>query len=78
LPATSCGGSLDRPIDRTGARSLLLRHKNTLALDRDGSLRTRAEAGELACGTIDSWLIWNLTAGKVHATDASNASRTCC
>jgi len=45
-------------------------------LDRDGSLRTRAEAGELACGTIDSWLIWNLTAGKVHATDASNASRT--
>jgi glycerol kinase len=39
-------------------------------------LRARAEAGSLACGTIDSWLIWNLTGGKVHATDVSNASRT--
>lgn len=38
--------------------------------------RTRAEAGELAFGTIDSWLIWNLSGGKVHATDATNASRT--
>jgi len=38
--------------------------------------RRRAEAGELACGTVDSWLIWNLTGGRVHATDASNASRT--
>ena len=38
--------------------------------------RERAEAGELAFGTIDSWLIWNLTAGKVHVTDVSNASRT--
>ncbi len=38
--------------------------------------RARAEAGELAFGTIDSWLIWNLTAGRVHATDASNAART--
>jgi glycerol kinase len=45
-------------------------------LDQDASLRSRAEAGHLACGTIDSWLIWNLTRGKVHATDASNASRT--
>ena len=32
--------------------------------------------GELAFGTVDSWLIWNLTGGRVHATDASNASRT--
>jgi glycerol kinase len=39
-------------------------------------LRARAETGALACGTIDSWLLWNLTAGQVHATDASNASRT--
>ncbi len=45
-------------------------------LDSDPSLRKRAEAGELAFGTIDTWLIWNLTAGKVHATDVTNASRT--
>ena len=38
--------------------------------------RARAEAGELAFGTIDSWLLWRLTSGRVHATDASNASRT--
>jgi len=36
----------------------------------------RAQAGELCFGTIDSWLIWNLTGGKVHCTDVSNASRT--
>jgi glycerol kinase len=39
-------------------------------------LRGRAEAGELACGTVDSWLLWNLTGGIVHATDYTNASRT--
>ena len=38
--------------------------------------RQRAEAGELAFGTVDTWLIWKLTAGKVHVTDVSNASRT--
>ena len=38
--------------------------------------RERAEAGELAFGTIDSWLLWKLTDGAVHVTDASNASRT--
>ncbi len=38
--------------------------------------RQRADAGELAFGTIDSWLIWNLTGGRVHATDQTNASRT--
>ena len=38
--------------------------------------RQKAEAGKLAFGTIDSWLIWNLTRGKVHATDITNASRT--
>ena len=38
--------------------------------------RLRAEAGELAFGTVDSWLIWNLTGGAVHATDITNASRT--
>src|SRR3989442_124249 len=35
-----------------------------------------AKAGELAFGTVDSWLLWNLTRGKRHVTDASNASRT--
>ena len=39
-------------------------------------LRERAIRGELACGTVDSWLIWKLTGGKVHATDYTNASRT--
>jgi glycerol kinase len=45
-------------------------------LDHVPGARQRAQAGELAFGTIDSWLIWNLTGGRVHATDASNASRT--
>ena len=38
--------------------------------------REKAEAGELAFGTVDSWLIWNLTSGKLHTIDATNASRT--
>lgn len=38
--------------------------------------RVRAEKGELRFGTVDSWLVWNLTGGKVHVTDVSNASRT--
>jgi len=45
-------------------------------LDRDPELRKAAEQGELAFGTVDSWLIWNLTKGKVHVTDVTNASRT--
>ncbi len=45
-------------------------------LDNVEGARARAEAGELAFGTVDSWLIWNLTGGKVHATDATNAART--
>ncbi|GAB3647906.1 glycerol kinase GlpK [Ramlibacter alkalitolerans] len=45
-------------------------------LDHVPGARERAEAGELAFGTIDSWLVWNLTGGRVHATDVSNASRT--
>jgi glycerol kinase len=39
-------------------------------------VRARAKAGELAFGTVDSWLIWNLTGGRAHVTDPSNASRT--
>jgi glycerol kinase len=45
-------------------------------LDNVEGARERAERGELAFGTMDSWLVWNLTGGRVHATDASNASRT--
>ena len=45
-------------------------------LDEVPGARARAESGELAFGTIDSWLLWKLTGGKVHATDVSNASRT--
>ncbi|WP_375688425.1 glycerol kinase GlpK [Pseudooceanicola sp. LIPI14-2-Ac024] len=45
-------------------------------LDHVDGARARAEAGELAFGTVDSWLIWNLTGGEVHATDATNAART--
>ncbi len=45
-------------------------------LDQDPKLRTAAENGSLAFGTVDSWLIWNLTQGKVHVTDVTNASRT--
>ena len=45
-------------------------------LDNVSGARDRAERGELAFGTMDSWLLWNLTGGKSHATDATNASRT--
>lgn len=45
-------------------------------LENVPGVRERAERGELACGTIDTWLIWQLTRGAVHATDVSNASRT--
>lgn len=45
-------------------------------LDNTPGARERAERGELAFGTVDTWLIWNLTNGRVHATDPTNASRT--
>lgn len=45
-------------------------------LDNIPGAREKAQAGKLAFGTIDSWLVWKLTAGKVHITDATNASRT--
>jgi glycerol kinase len=45
-------------------------------LEHVPGLAARAEAGEVAFGTVDSWMLWNLTAGAVHATDVSNASRT--
>ena len=45
-------------------------------LDNVEGARARAQAGELAFGTIDSWVIWNLTGGQSHVTDATNAART--
>jgi glycerol kinase len=45
-------------------------------LDNIPGARTRAERGELAFGTVDTWLVWNLTKGALHITDVSNASRT--
>jgi len=47
-------------------------------LDELPGVRARAERGELAFGTVDSWLLWKLTGGRVHATDLSNAARTLC
>ena len=74
---------------RAGGAETLVREKTGLVLDPYFSAsklqwlldnvpdaRRRAERGELAFGTIDSWLIWHLTEGREHLTDASNASRT--
>jgi glycerol kinase len=47
-------------------------------LDHVPWARRRAERGELAFGTVDSWLVWKLTGGRIHVTDATNASRTLC
>jgi glycerol kinase len=77
--------------DRLRARKLdrVIRRKTGLVIDAYFSAtklqwilenvkgaRGRAKAGELAFGTVDSWLVWKLTEGSVHATDATNASRT--
>ncbi|MEX0319183.1 MAG: glycerol kinase GlpK [Ruegeria sp.] len=71
-------GHEDMVTDRTG---LLLDPyfsgtKLAWLLDNVDGARERAEAGELLFGTVDSFLIWKLTGGKVHATDATNAART--
>lgn len=50
--------------------------KITWALAEDQETRRKAEQGDLCFGTVDSWLIWNLTRGKRHVTDITNASRT--
>jgi glycerol kinase len=77
--------------DRLKARKLdrLIRRKTGLVIDAYFSAtklqwilenvkgaRARAKAGRLAFGTVDAWLVWNLTDGRVHATDVTNASRT--
>jgi glycerol kinase len=81
--ADECGrlkaaGTEDLVRERTG---LLLdpyfsATKIAWVLDNVAGARQRAERGELACGTIDCFLLWRLTSGAVHATDATNASRT--
>ncbi|HHC29549.1 MAG TPA: glycerol kinase, partial [Rhodobacterales bacterium] len=71
-------GHEDMVMNRTG---LLLdpyfsATKLAWILDNVEGARARAEAGELLFGTIDTWIIWKLTEGRVHATDATNAART--
>ncbi len=79
--ADFCAQHADRSEWLSGKTGLLLdpyfsATKIAWLLDHTPAARARAERGELAFGTIDSWLLWNLTAGAVHATDATNASRT--
>jgi glycerol kinase len=72
------GGGADRYRSRVGLplATYFAGPKARWILDSVNGARARAENGELAFGTIDSWLLWKLTTGAVHATDATNASRT--
>lgn len=81
--SATCGNLRDQGVeeDVTARTGLLLdpyfsATKIAWILDHVDGARARAEAGELAFGTIDSFLLWRLTSGAVHATDASNAART--
>ena len=71
-------GGVDRFRAKTGLplASYFSGLKLKWVLDTVPGLRARAEAGEIAFGTIDSWLVWNLTEGREHLTDVTNASRT--
>jgi len=71
-------GAADKIAQRTGLvlDPYFSATKIAWLLDNVPGARARADRGELAFGTIDCWLLWNLTGGKVHATDASNAART--
>jgi glycerol kinase len=71
-------GWTERVRDKTGLviDSYFSGTKLRWILENVPGARQRAEQGKLAFGTIDSWLVWNLTGGAVHVTDASNASRT--
>lgn len=62
-----CGLLIDPNFSASGVKWLL---------DHTEGAREQAEKGELLMGTIDTWLVWKLTGGKVHATDTTNASRT--
>ena len=65
-------------VERTGlgVDPLFSASKMNWMLDHTTDGRRRAEVGELCLGTVDSWVLWNLTGGHVHACDVSNASRT--
>jgi glycerol kinase len=78
LVAQLADGNLDRLRATTGLplSTYFSGPKARWLLDADPSLRARAEAGELLFGTIDAWLIWQLTGGAAHVTDVTNASRT--
>ncbi len=78
LVAELAGGDLDRLRAVTGLplSTYFAGPKARWLLDAQPALRERAEAGELCFGTIDSWLIWQLTGRGVHVTDVTNASRT--
>ncbi|WP_417729083.1 FGGY family carbohydrate kinase, partial [Roseovarius sp.] len=71
-------GHTDLVVERTGLTldPLFPAAKLAWLLDEIPGARARAERGEIRAGTVDSWLLWKLTGGKVHATDHSNASRT--
>ncbi len=71
-------GHAERVADRTGLvlDPYFSATKIAWILDHVDGARARAEAGELAFGTVDSWLVWKLTGGALHLTDATNASRT--
>lgn len=71
-------GLQDQIQDKTGLLldSYFSGSKIKWLLDNVDGAREKADKGELLAGTIDTWLIWNLTGGRVHATDYSNASRT--
>ncbi len=71
-------GLTDTVLQKTGLRidAYFSGTKLQWILDNVPGVRAQAERGELAFGTVDSWLIWKLTGGAVHATDFSNAART--
>jgi len=71
-------GHEDEVIEKTGLRldPYFSATKLTWILDQVPGARAAAESGQLAFGTVDSFLIWRLTGGRIHATDVSNASRT--
>ena len=71
-------GLVDRIREKTGLiiDAYFSGTKIRWILDNVPGARARAKAGKLRFGTVDSWLIWNLTRGEVHVTDVSNASRT--
>jgi len=77
--ALATAGAEETVIAKTGLRvdPYFSATKIAWILDHVEGARARAERGELAFGTIDSFLLWRLTGGRVHLTDATNASRTC-